>query len=251
MPSHSRCEGSKFRYRPEPEHPLPQLGRVGQVPGVPVRVPALHHAVLDHQAHAALAGVLHERREHALGLAQVLGHAAAGIASDEGPDGHAAQRRGGVDAGAQVRVVGLALGRVGGQVVVVVGQRRQGQAVLGQRAQHAVGLGLVEGVGLHVAGGERPVAQVRPRGQLQRLVAVARRPRGDLLELALGHAGGQEAELHGATTGASTAPARSEATSTQRPSRAEVRTASVISAARRPSANAGMPSSGAPVRIAS
>ena len=62
----------------ELEHPLPELGRVGEVARVAVRVPALHHAVLDHQPHAALAGVVDERREDALGLAQVLRDAAAG-----------------------------------------------------------------------------------------------------------------------------------------------------------------------------
>ena len=71
----------EVQVEPEREHPLPQLGRVREVAGVAVGVPALHHAVLDHQAHAALAGVVDERREDALGLAQVLGDAAARVAA--------------------------------------------------------------------------------------------------------------------------------------------------------------------------
>src|ERR671928_1361734 len=57
------------------EHPLPQLWRVGEVAGVPVGVPALHHAVLDDDAYAFLARLLHESREQLLRLAQVLRYA--------------------------------------------------------------------------------------------------------------------------------------------------------------------------------
>ena len=207
-------------------------------------MPPLHDAVLDHQAHAALARVVDERREDALGLAQVLGDAAAGVAADEGADGDAAEGRCRVDAGAEVRVVGLALGGVGGEVVVVVRERRQGEPVLVEGSANALRLGIVEDVCLDVARGERPVAEVRPGGELERLVAVRSRPRGDLLEAALGHARGQEAELHVATAGSRLA------TSTQRSSRDEARTASVIDAARSPSENVGIPSTVEPLRTA-
>ena len=196
--------------------------------------------------------VVDERREDALGLAQVLGDAAAGIAADERADGHAAERGRRVDARAHVRVVGVALGRVRIEVVVVVGERREDEAVVVERAADAIGLGLVERVGRDVAGGEGTVAQLRPGGELERLVAVRAGPRRDLLEAALGHAGGEEAELHRATARVSEASGRlPPATSTQVSPAAEASTASVICAARRPSAKSGSPSDGAPVAIAS
>ena len=90
-----------------------------------------------------------------------------------------------------------------------------------------------------VAGGERPVVLARPGGDLQRLVAVGAGPGRDLLQRPLGHAGGEQPEPHeGTCAGAGT--------STQRCSRAEASTASVIRAARSPSANTGMPSGVSP-----
>ena len=44
------------------------------------RVPALHHAVLDDQLHARLAGVVDERGEHLLGVAEVVGDGRPGCA---------------------------------------------------------------------------------------------------------------------------------------------------------------------------
>ena len=69
-----------------------------------------------------------------------------------------------------------------------------------ERLANAVRLGVVEGVGFDVAGrtAGHPGAA---RRRLERLVAVCLRPRGDVLEAALGHAGGEEAELHVATAG--------------------------------------------------
>ena len=49
-------------------------GGVGEVAGVPVGVPALHHAVLDDQLHAGLAGVVDEGGEHLLRVAEVVGN---------------------------------------------------------------------------------------------------------------------------------------------------------------------------------
>jgi len=88
----------------------------------------------------------------------------------------------------------------------------------------------------------RKVAELRPGGELKRLVAMRSGPRGDVLEAPLGHTRGQEAELH------VTARSRLAATSTQRSSRAEASTASVISAARRPSRNVGIAVTGEPLR---
>ena len=201
MPSQSRCDGSKFRYSPSAEHPLPELRRVGEVARVAVRVPALHHAVLDHQPHAALAGVVDERREDPLGLAQVVGDATAGVAADERADGHAAERGGRVDAGAQVRVDRLALGGVRVQVVVVVGERRQRRGRCSSSAARTRSASrVVEGVGRDVAGGEGPVAEPRPGGELERLVAVRAGPARRCPPAARsGMQAREEAELHVAT----------------------------------------------------
>ena len=97
-PEPEEVRGVEVQEEPEREHPLPELGRVREVAGVAVGVPALHDAVLDHQTHAALAGVVDERRKDALGLAQVLGDGVSGVATDEGPDRYAAERSRSVDA---------------------------------------------------------------------------------------------------------------------------------------------------------
>ena len=148
-------------------------------------------------------------------------------------------------------VVRLPLRGVGREVVVVVGERGQDEPVIVERMANALCLGVVEGVGLDVAGRERPVTQMRPGRELERLVAVCLRPLCDVLEAALGHAGGEEAELHVATARGSAAVSWLTATSTQRCSREEAKTASVISAARRPSENVGIPSGAEPLRIPS
>ena len=109
--------------------------------------------------------------------------------------------------------------------------------MLGERRAHALGLGVVEAVGGEVAGDERAVAEPRPGRELERLVAVRARPRRDLLELALGHAGAEQPELHALT-------------STQLRWRADSSTASVIRTARSPSASAGSPSAGGSPAIA-
>ena len=90
----------------KPEHPFPQLGRVREVAGVAVRMPPFHGAVLNHQPHAALACVVDQRRKHAFGLTEILGHAESGVAADERADGDAAERGRRVDARPQMRVVG-------------------------------------------------------------------------------------------------------------------------------------------------
>ena len=237
---------------PEREHPLPELGRVREVAGVPVGVPALHHAVLDHQTHAALARVVDERREDTLRLAQVLGHALSGVAADEGPDGYAAERSRSVDAPTEVRVILLALRGIRAEVVVVVRERGDDETVPVESAPNSLLLGLVECLGLDVARGERPVAELRPCSELERLVAVVARPGGDLLEAAFRHARGEEPELHDATASEPATAAWVASTSTHCPSRDdEASTASVIDAARSPSAKVGVPSGRVPPRTAS
>ena len=57
-------------------------------------------------------------------------------------------------------VVRLAFGGVGREVVVVVGERGQDEPVIVERSANAVCLGVIEGVGLDVAGRERRVIDV-------------------------------------------------------------------------------------------
>jgi hypothetical protein len=194
--------------------------------------------------------VVDERREDALRLTQVVGNGATRVAADERADGNASQLGGDVDAGAQVGVVALALGGIGRKVVVVVRERGDDEPVLLEDPADALRLrgGSAVAVRPDVARREGAVAELRPGGELERLVAVGPCPGGDLLEAALRHAGGEEAELHQAAV---LDAAGVRATSTQRSSRAEVRTASVISDARRPSVKVGIPSTSAPPRIES
>src|SRR5690606_2035675 len=97
--------------------------------------------------------------------------------------------------------------------------------------------GAVEPLDVEVGGGERPVAPRRPGGDLQGLVAVARRPGRNVGQGALGQARGEEAELH-------------DATSVQVCERADASTASAMRAARTPSATSGSPSGTGPPAIA-
>ena len=145
-------------------------------------------------------------------------------------------------------MVALSLRGLGREVVVVVRERRKDEPVLVERSVNTLGLGVVERVGLDVAGRERAVSEVRPGGELQRLVAVAGRPGSDLLEAAFRHAGGQKAELHVATARESSVTA---STSTHRSSREDVKTASVMCAARSPSEKVGIPSAVEPLRTPS
>jgi hypothetical protein len=148
-------------------------------------VPALHHAVLDDDLHPALAGPVDERAEHLLGVAEVVRDAPGRVAPDEGADARHPEQGGGVDERQDVGVDGFAFGRVGVQVVVVEGQRRQGQAVPIEQRGHLVGLPLAEAVDVEVGRGERSVAESRPGGHLQRLERVRRCPGGDVGEAAL------------------------------------------------------------------
>ena len=228
-----------MRKRPSREHPLPQLGRVGEVPRIAVGVPALHHAVLDDDLHAQLAGPVDERLEHLFGVAEVLGHGPARVPPHERADRRAAEQRGGLQAAADVVVDRLPLVGVGVQVVVVEGERRQLEAVLGEQRAGGVGLGVAEALDGEVGGGERAVAEVGPGGHLERLVPVGGGPFAQLGQGAPRQAGGDEAELH-------------ERISSQVWPPAERRTASVMAAARAPSAKVGRPSTAAasPARTA-
>src|SRR4029453_12290662 len=106
---------------------------------------------------------------------------------------------GGVQAGQDVAVDGLALAGVGVEVVVVEGQRRQLQAVLVEQLPDVVGVGLAEPLDLDVGGGEGAVAQVGPGGHLQGLETVLGRPGRDLLQAPVGQARGQAPQSHSGT----------------------------------------------------
>src|SRR3954469_13377179 len=89
------------------------------------------------------------------------------------------------------------------QVVVVVREAGELEAVLLERATHSVGLCAVEGIGLHMARRERSVADRWPGSELECLVARGRSPFGDLLQRALRHARRQHPQLQVATTSVS------------------------------------------------
>jgi hypothetical protein len=127
--------------------------------------------------------VVDERGEHLLGIGEVLGHAAAGVPSDEGADGRDAERGGGIDAPQDVVVDRLPLGRVGMQVVVVERDRRQVEAAFVEQRGDAVER--LRALDVEVGRRERAVAQCRPGGHLQRLVVVLDRPVGDGRERAV------------------------------------------------------------------
>jgi len=72
--------------------------------------------------------------------------------------------------------------------------------VLLEQRPHPFRVGLSEGLGLQVGGGEGPVPEVRPRGDLEGLEAVLRGPGGDVVEGPVRQARGQESELHAGTS---------------------------------------------------
>jgi hypothetical protein len=159
-------------------------------------MPALHRTVLDDERHPALAGQVDERLEDALGLGQVLGDGLPGIAAHERADGGALQQGGGLDAGGDVAVDGPARLRVGVQVVVVVRERGEAQAVPVEEAADLVRAGLVEAGGVQMAGGEVAVADAGPHRHLERLVAGPRGPGGDVGQLRPWHARREKPEPH-------------------------------------------------------
>ena len=101
--------------------------------------------------------------------------------------------------------------------------------MLGEQLLCRLGITIGETVDNQVCGREWTVAKVGPGGDLERVIAVAGRPRGDGGERAVGHAGRQESEFQSDT-------------STHASVAAEHSTASVSLAARRPSLNVGRPS---------
>ncbi len=138
----------------EGEHPLPELRRVSEVSRIPVGVPALHDAVLHHDRYALLPGALHQRRERAAGLAQVLGDGFARVTADERAHRRAPERRRRVDAGRQV-LVDAPPGRwVRVQVVFVVRERGDDETVPVEGVPH---FSAVERGHVQMTGGEGPV----------------------------------------------------------------------------------------------
>jgi hypothetical protein len=159
-------------------------------------VPALHDAVLDDDLHAALAGVVDQPREGLLGQGDVLLHAQPGVPADERADGLHAEHGRGVDRVQQVRGDLLAPFDVRVEVVLVVRQRGQRQAVLGEQLGDLGGLRVAEVRDVDVAGLEVAPADLGPDRDLQGRVIVLGSPRGDVRQRDLRQAGGQEPESH-------------------------------------------------------
>ena len=128
-----------------------------------------------------LARVVDQSGKDALRLAQVLCDRLPGVASDERADSRDPQAGSSVDAGDDVVVDGLTLVGVWVKVVVVERQRRWDQVVLREERGDPVGVNVGEGLGGDVAGGEGPVAQGRPGGDLQCFETVLTRPPRDVL----------------------------------------------------------------------
>lgn len=199
-------------------------------------MPALHHAVLDDQPHAALAGVVDDLGQDPVALAHVLADGLGGVTADERADVGDAERLRGVD---RVLEVGPHRGtalRVLVQVVLVV--RERGDLEAGAVEQVAGGQGVLVG-----ERGDRQVrrlevtaAGARPDGDLEPLVALLLGEPGDPVERPAGQAGGQHAELHRISRHVVSA--------------ALPITASMMSAERAPSAKVGSPSGATPVRTA-
>jgi hypothetical protein len=115
-------------------------------------VPALHRAVLDEEADAALGRVLDERGQLPLGQFQVLGHRQVDVPADEGADAGDTEGGRGVDAVAQVPVDAFAFPLVAVEVVVAVRHRREGESVLGHQVPYACGVGVREVGDVEVCG---------------------------------------------------------------------------------------------------
>ena len=196
-PQPQQVRGVEVEVEPEREHPLPQLRRVGQVAGVAVGVPALHRAVLDHQPHAALAGPVDQRREHRSASARFSATLRAGSRPTNVPTAGQLEQRGRLDARRDVRVHRPPRFAIGVQVVVVVGERRQLEAVAIEQRAHARRPAPCRSRATSMwpaVNSRSPIR--RPGGHLERLVAGAARPGGDRGQLQLGQAGGQEPQPH-------------------------------------------------------
>src|SRR5262245_30528016 len=90
---------------------------------------------------------------------------------------------------------------------------------------------------------EGPVAEIRPGRDLERLEIVSMSPLADLRQRPAREAGREESELHDASS-VSVVNDSLRSTSTHPRDDADRSTASVIAAARAPSANVGRPSTG-------
>ena len=109
-----------------------------------------------------------------------------------------------------------------------------------EQLAHRRRLRVAEAVDDHVGGGERPVAQIGPRRDLECIEAFAGCPRADVGKAASGETGGEEPEFHAVASFGFGSDVGS--TSSQECVAAERSTVSVIRAALTPSAKLGRPS---------
>ena len=166
------------------EHLVPDRRRPREVVAArPLVVAEDHRAVLDRDLHAALARVA--RRAAARSARKRSRFSGSGRSLSlptNVPTVVDAERLRRVDHLAQVAVDLLALRVVGVEVVRVVGERRDREAVAVERRAHRVGVERVD-VDVRDARVAAPLAAGgRPARDLERLEAVRGRPRGDLVE---------------------------------------------------------------------
>ncbi len=110
------------------EERVPLLGGIEEIAWCPGPLPADHGAVLDHQAYALLAGVVRQLAEDPRRLGLVLAPCLGEIVAHERAGQPDPEQGRGVDHLAQVAVDDGALVGVGGEVVLVVGERADRQA---------------------------------------------------------------------------------------------------------------------------
>src|SRR5947207_2819157 len=266
-PESARMRAQRRRIEVQPEvlgvddleQPSPDGRRVGEVLAARPFVGRKDHwAVLDDDRHAMLARKASEIGPDLADFLEVVGDRPVLVATDERPDEPDAEGLGGQDDLAQVVVrVGAHLG-VGIEVVRVVGQRADLEAVPLEQLPDLLRTRLVELVDVDVTHARVTTAiagQHRPARDLERLESLARGPPRQLLQVEAFQGGRHQPELHSAVTPCGVAAATPEredcrSTSTQRAARALSATASPTSISSWPSANVayGGSETGAPAR---
>ncbi|WXF90562.1 hypothetical protein WDV91_14610 [Curtobacterium flaccumfaciens pv. flaccumfaciens] len=145
-------------------------------------MPALHHAVLDDEPHAALAGVVDELGQDPVPLGHVLADGLRGVAADERADVRDAERLRGVDRVLEVGPHRCPVLRVLVQVVLVVRERRDLEARAVEQGAGGQGVLVRERGDRQVRRLEVAAAGAGPDGDLEPLVALLLGEPGDPVE---------------------------------------------------------------------